>query len=374
MRLFTSLSITLLLTLFGSIAYAQYDMAVTDVDINSNSSNEIPDGHISAISFTIENVGSSELDSGIFFGVGVLLNGDTIAYSVFVSLGWDAGISNTLTTTQTTTFNSADVTTAPEVCGFIILDTTASEPNLLNNVHCETFTISSSVSNDWSLTAAYLATPYNVVDSFDLNNCPDQGKKTAPEIDSMHVSFLNEGELTAGAGTPIKFQVIMHGDTNNISMNLHKDVPPGEGIDTVIMNSSSTNFDVLKKVKQKVGNYPVCIRVNMPNDFNSSNDDSCDVYKIYDTFDPNDKSCWVLGQTELTAPELDAFYSIGMINITGVSSQTQVIINDLSGKMVAKHDINSNDQISTTGLTPGVYLIRANSEDGSTLNKPLTVY
>jgi hypothetical protein len=378
MKLFTRL-FTLSGFLLAFMAGQSQDLAVTTVDIGATSTNEVPPNYQSTIFWTIKNIGTTTInDQSMIFVLGYTING-TVAFSqaVYFTGAFAPGDSINLNVVNGTTgqpveedFSAAAVGSPFVVCGFILPDTSGTlfpDINLFNNNKCETYTINPNVSNDWGITSMFIGSPYDVVDSFDINNCPKQGRFNAPEIDSIMVTLSNDGELTYNQGGVVYFDLIQDLDTNLIALLLPASIGPGETLDVVIKNPSVNNFSIIKKVSQTLGSHNVCLSLRMPNDFNEDNNDSCDIYKLYDTFNPHNKTCWAVGQAELYNTNMSLYTANDLIYINGIESKTNITITDMNGRVVKTAVVSVNSSLDINNLTSGIYVVKAEGANGEML-------
>ncbi len=340
--------VSLILVSFQAAIAQQVDLVVSGLHITSDTNNLIPGGVVSSAAISIQNIDSTIVESGdtIHFSMGI--NG-TI-YTGMEVLTSDLGPGEELYYNfgDSNLYSFSDTGGIHLVYGAVMYtnDTVG-----FNDLLIDTFQTTVFVSNDWSSDSFEIVLPSNL-DGFDIDN----GTNVPPNVSEAEITFRNNGAVTYLQYSSFKYRIYLGNESMNVIANLYQgDIAPGE---TNVRNV--TNQALFPSIPNSVGTYQICAEVTEPISAGAS---GCFGFEIIDTWDPTDPDNWPHGLSSMDRDHYSFVNSTDRMFFRDVTEPLDVWVFNLNGTRVHQFSISSDSEISTCGLSSGIYFLEVHSNN-----------
>ncbi|GAB5538688.1 MAG: hypothetical protein Salg2KO_07910 [Salibacteraceae bacterium] len=356
MKNFTRITALLSLVLVSSLSYAQFDLEVSDLKVTMSENNELPDGLISSVYCTIENLGDAITQTDTM-SLGIVVNNDSTLFALNSVTG-DLPNGTTLNLPHSVTINNQSITfryeftgnagTSFNICAYAWVN--AGESDSTNNVACQTVTISDTVSNDWSADEVLIVEPADL-DGFDIWDNGEKEYVDVPQIDSVRVTLTNNGSLTYTERTRTYYDLVLGtSSVGGLVGTLAQDLIPGASTQRVI--TDNTLLAALT-MPDDSGDYEMCAVVSNPGDENNANDESCAGFTIVNSYKPPEN----VGIEDAPNANLNIFTNDQNIQVQGIVQPVDMRVMDMNGKIVTNSTMKADGNIPMTSSASGIYII-----------------
>ncbi len=324
----------------GFSASAQYDLEAIELRTMSTTNGEVPPNVPLILTLVFENTGTQDIPDQSTARL-LFINGLDTFQDIIGTFNGAMPVGAQIS------FNSDPVTlpAAPPIanlCGFILMDSTWAETDSTNNLVCETLQVSSSAVVDLKAQRVIVNAP-NDLDGFDIDN----GDEDPNPITDVQAVFTNEGNVIFPAGFVIPYTYSFDGLEESYFGTLATDLAPG---DSTIRPSVDPSFNV----PTEAGDFEICVTMNY-NDSEAGNNETCWEWTMIDSYVPPPP----FGVEEGMNSNLKIYSNAGNIQVTGIIEPINLTVMDMSGKIVANNDMQTDGILFMTQAAKGVYMIQA---------------
>ncbi|HAW20017.1 MAG TPA: hypothetical protein DCX14_07540 [Flavobacteriales bacterium] len=347
MKNFTRLVAVFAMSALGLGLNAQTDLQLNSFAISSASGNQVPPGHVTTVSYTIQNTGSVTIATGTVFIRTVSKGTTPVVGPDAITLGGDIAPGDSVTFTASGTYAFTE-SAFENICVSTVLDTSITETDTTNNLLCKNITISSSIEADIAIINTTIVAP-NDLDGHDLDN----GSEDAPDIEEISFQMINKGDISYIGSQSFAIEVYID---NDVIAAVASPGAMNNGDTSAVLGT--TEATLIPVTPQEEGTYELCVRY-AGGDANSENDTDCESFTLVDLYIPPPP----VGIEENTANELNIYNSNKTIWVKNVSGNTTVTVIDVNGRLIASERMFEDGSISMETASAGVYVIRSSNEE-----------